>query len=1658
MRKTFSLPVAATAAGGGVTPPPADTVDNIEHSVRFNSADNAYLSRTPSSAGNRKTWTWSGWVKRSGLGNLQHIFQGAVGSTDVLTFLRFNADDTLRFGSYNAGYQFNLTPNAVFRDTSAWYHIVVYVDTTQSTSTDRVKIYVNGEETTSFSTSDYPSQNFEGYVNISDNHHIGRYNVNTTRNFDGYLANIHFVDGQALTPSSFGFTDSNGVWQPKAFSGSYGTNGFYLDFADTSSATALGNDVSGNNNDFTPSGLVAGPAYTANSWSTEFDGTGDYLTATSSEFAFGTGDYTIEAWVYVNSLTSTDAIVVTGTSSAATNWQLDVYSGSSGYLRFIYSGSSVLTGTVSLNTWHHVAATRSGTTVRLFVDGVQQSSATNSSNLTDTALKIGENRAGTAWFNGKISNLRIIKGRALYTAAFTPPSTALTATDDTVLLTCQDATVRDNSNIGHDVTASGDVAVVNEGPFNGYSGSFDGTGDYLSLSSNPDFAVGTGEYTIELWTYLTASSTAGVFFVVAGGLQFSTNNSNYISVAQQGVAWELESTTTVPLNQWVHLAATRDSSNTTRIFLNGSQIASGSITTNYPQGAAYVNYNPANTSSHHTGYYSNLRVIKGQALYTAAFTPPTADLTTTSQGATASNVKLLTCQNSTFIDNSPSAHTITANGDAHTVSVNPHTDKYSVTFDGTGDYLTAGSASDWTFLHNGSSFTAEWWFNTASTSTETLFSTSATQYNPGLSISLNNGATRNISARFYKGSLGYLGVASSASSWDVNTWNHVAVVYNSSTTTLTLYVNGVSADTADGSSFAFSSSDSSFTLAVGRYQYSPPGGYFNGKISNVRLTNGQALYTSNFLPSKEDLTTTSQGATASNVKLLTCQSYKIQDNSPSAHTITANGDAAPSTVAPFVTSGAGSFDGSGDYLSTPSSSDYNLGTGNFTVECLVNFNDITSNFGYVGLVNRHNFSPAAGWGLWLESGGLLSFSLDGYNTKVTDTASVNVNKWYHVAAVRNGSTVSLYVDGQLKASTTNSSFTDASTQLNIGIASASGEWNAAYPLNGEISNVRISKGLARYTAAFTPPTEDFDPTDQDTTFLALQGNTLDDLSGNDHAVTANGDAATSTVSPFEPVDGSDAMLDSPTNYGSGDTIRGNYCTLNPIDLLGSGVTLSEGNLKFVTTASAVHRRCRGTIFVSSGKWYAEATLNTVGGTYPNFGIITNTSNNSDTYIGGDSESYGYNSNGSKSNNGSGTAYGATYTTGDTIGAALDLDAGTVVFYKNGVSQGTAYSSLSGLFTFGISGFGSSATWTLNFGQQPFKYPVAGYKSLCSTNLPTPAVADGSTAMDVALYTGTGTAQSISTPNLSPDLVWLKIRNTAGSHGLWDSVRGTSSRLVSNTTGSEDTTVGVTALSSNGFTVDGPYNTAPNNWAAWAWDAGSSTVSNTDGTLTSSVRANPTAGVSIATWTSASSSTTNSFGHGLAKTPEFIVMKSRNNIGNNSNWLTYHSALGATKYLRLNTTGGATTTNIWVSGPSSSVVNIEAGAWQPGDWITFAFAPVEGFSAFGSYVGDGSSSNGPFVYTGMRPKWIMIKDTTGSTNHWVIYDTERDTYNESGKRLAANLADQEGASGTLGSGIGGIDILSNGFKIDIAGGNHNTLNSTYIYAAFAEHPFKTSRAR
>ena len=240
----------------------------IRNSLRFRGSNSAYLKRTPSASSNQQTWTWSGWVKRGALGSTQRIFASDNSGVNQAA-LGFNSSDTLFFLSYITAFQINLVTTQVFRDPSAWYHIVLVLDTTQATASNRTKIYVNGTQVTAFSTATYSAQNYNGVVNGNFPYYLGTYFNATNGEFlDGYMGEINFIDGQALTPSSFGKTDTlTNQWIPKKFAGTYGTNGFYLKFADASAATAaaIGKDTSPNGNNWTPNNIsvTAGVTYDA---------------------------------------------------------------------------------------------------------------------------------------------------------------------------------------------------------------------------------------------------------------------------------------------------------------------------------------------------------------------------------------------------------------------------------------------------------------------------------------------------------------------------------------------------------------------------------------------------------------------------------------------------------------------------------------------------------------------------------------------------------------------------------------------------------------------------------------------------------------------------------------------------------------------------------------------------------------------------------------------------------------------------------------------------------------------------------------------------------------------------------------------------------------------------------------------------------------------------------------------------------------------------------------------------------------------------------------------------------------------------------------------------------------------------------------------------
>jgi hypothetical protein len=329
-------------------------------------------------------------------------------------------------------------------------------------------------------------------------------------------------------------------------------------------------------------------------------------------------------------------------------------------------------------------------------------------------------------------------------------------------------------------------------------------------------------------------------------------------------------------------------------------------------------------------------------------------------------------------------------------------------------------------------------------------------------------------------------------------------------------------------------------------------------------------------------------------------------------------------------------------------------------------------------------------------------------------------------------------------------------------------------------------------------------------------------------------------------------------------------------------------------------------------------------------------------------------------------------------------------------------------------------------------------------------------MNAVLYTGNGTSQTIDT-GLQPDFIWIKRRNGAAAHTLTDSVRGTSKQLFTNLSDAEQTDAdsGVTAISSSSMTLGdnnlavGSVNGSGSTYVAWNWKANGAGVSNTAGTITSTVSANTTSGFSVVSWTGTGS--TGTVGHGLGAAPSFIVAKRRNAV---TNWQVYHRSLTANNQLCLNLAIASFSTTTWNSTePTSSVFsidNVELGA-NGATMIAYCFAPISGYSAFGSYTGNGSA-DGPFAYLGFRPRYVMIK-RTDSTNDWFIIDTSRNTYNVAGTALYPNSSSSETTNGFYD-----LDIVSNGFKARTSNAVTNASSGTYIYAAFAESPFQFANAR
>ena len=616
----------------------------------------------------------------------------------------------------------------------------------------------------------------------------------------------------------------------------------------------------------------------------------------------------------------------------------------------------------------------------------------------------------------------------------------------------QNNTFLDGSTNNFTITRAGNTTQGTFSPYGAnWSNYFDGTGDYLTVPSSSAFQI-TGDFTIEAWVYATSINT---YQNIMSQYQNSTNsfacgyNStqgwyfNYANNAAEVTNYRAGSS---PLNTWTHVAFVK-SSTTMTVYVNGTALASTITVPNLPLLSSTLNIGiwAGALDSLWNGYISNLRMVKGTAVYTGNFTPSTTPLTA------IANTSLLTCQSNRFIDNSTNAFAITVNGNTNIQRFSPFepsaaydtsTIGGSGYFDGTGDYLTIARSNLLIPVAN-ENFTIESWVYLTQSADQQIagFHTQGVSSDWVLTISSTN------YPQFYISATSTLMISSIAVR--LNTWNHIAVV-RTNTNTITLYVNGVAGATTTTTSTMVGNGSNPLTIGS---DYNGVAWRYMGYISDIRIVKGTAVYTSAFTPPTAPVT-----AIANTNLLVNYTNAGIIDNAMMNNLETV-GNAQISTAQTKFGGGSMAFDGTGDYLTAPFSVANQFGTGDFTIEFWLYR---AGGSIYQTILDTRSSGTASPWAVLLNSSNQPYILI---SSDITSSIAVASATWTHIAICRASGTLRIFNDGVMGYSGANSTSMMPTGPLRIGKTI-----DNVYDLNGYIDDLRITKGYARYTANFTPPT------------------------------------------------------------------------------------------------------------------------------------------------------------------------------------------------------------------------------------------------------------------------------------------------------------------------------------------------------------------------------------------------------------------------------------------------------------------------------------------------------------------------------------------------------------------------------------------------------------
>ena len=759
------------------------------------------------------------------------------------------------------------------------------------------------------------------------------------------------------------------------------------------------------------------------------------------------------------------------------------------------------------------------------------------------------------------------------------------------------------------------------------------------------------------------------------------------------------------------------------------------------------------------------------------------------------------------------------------------------------------------------------------------------------------------------------------------------------------------------------------------------------------------------------------------------------------------------------------------------------GAGGYTIDQSIRFNDNDSaylsrtfgtptdatNWTFSTWVKRCNLgteqwffnsgASAAAYYIRFESTDKIRFRASTSWDITTNEFFRDVSAWYHIVATFENGSVTLYINNQSIAT---ASVSDATYNFftNI-IHSIGGSTTGASNSDLYMAETHGIDGQALAPTNFGEYNDDgvwipkqFEGSYGNNGFYITGADSADlgaDESGNANDFTSSGLAAV------------DQVTDSPTD---------NYATLNTILKHGS-VTLADGNLE-VSSGTNGWFGSVGTVGIKLGdKVYFEGKCLTNTRLY--FGLSringsggTINPQTDSTFEGGQSDTdYMWRVTDADTVYYQTTDQSVTVSAvavNDIVGCSVDTD-GTVKFYKNGTEIHSFSTTLVAGDTYmpvySVNGATSTEKWEVRFGSTSISHQPAGFNLLRTSDMADPIIADPSAYFQTSLWSGNGSTQTITQDGNStfqPGWIWSKGRDNVQEHTVFDEVRGTTKYLKVTPAGTEATQSGVTAFNSDGFDLGSwaVTNGSGQTHVGWQWKAGgTSGSSNTDGSITSTVSADTTSRFSIVGYTgNATSGAT--VGHGLGVAPDVIIVKNRDA---SDAWQVYHSGVASdaeTDYLVLNATNAvADNVNRWNdTAPTSSVFSLGNAVevnTNTEDYIAYCFAEVEGFSKFGSYKGNGSA-NGPFIYTGFMPEFIMIKSSSNSGTNWDILDATREPFNDRGNQFEANTTDAEANNDH------NCDFLSNGFKWRDGSGSNNGSGYTIIYMAFARSPFKTSLAQ